>query len=83
MRRLWKKGFVLRTREPVYTFENWHKGRAGLVGNTRAVNRYVLNDSDAGAVYVKYDERKKDGGSKGIVSKAKRILEFLEENKDT
>jgi len=82
LRRLWKKELILRTREPVFRFENHHKGRAGLVGNTRAVNYYVLNDSDAGAVYVKYDERKKDGRSEGIVSKARRILEFLRENKD-
>ena len=57
LRRLWKKELVFRTREPVFMFENYHKGRAGLVGNTRAVNYYALNDGDAGAIYVKYDER--------------------------
>ena len=63
LRRLWKKELILRTREPVFNFENCHKGRAGLVGHTRAVNYYVLNDGDAGAIYVKYDERMKDGRS--------------------
>ena len=82
LRRLWKKEFILRTREPVFEFENHHKGRAGLVGNTRAVNYYVLNDGDAGAIYVKYDERMKDGRSKGIVSKSKLVLDFLKKNKD-
>jgi len=82
LRRLWKKELILRTREPVFKFENCHKGRAGLVGHTRAVNRYVLNDCDAGAVYVKYDKRMKDGRSKGIVSKAKMVLDFLRKNKD-
>ncbi|MCZ2808222.1 MAG: hypothetical protein O2V44_02590, partial [Candidatus Bathyarchaeota archaeon] len=82
LRRLWKKELILRTREPVFKFENCHKGRAGLVGHTRAVNRYVLNDSDAGAIYVKYDERMKDGRSKGIVSKSRLVLDFLKKNKD-
>lgn len=82
LRRLWKKEFILRTREPVFMFENYHKGRAGLVGNTRAVNYYVMNDGDAGAIYVKYDERMKDGRSKGIVSKSQLVLNFLKKNKD-
>ena len=77
LRRLWKNEVILGTREPVYRFENCHKSRAGLVGNTRAVNYYVLNDGEAGAIYVKYDERMKDGRSKGIVSKSKLVLDFL------
>ena len=77
LRRLWKNEVILRTREPVYRFENCHKGKAGLVGNTRAVNYYVLNVGEAGAIYVKYDERMKDGRSKGIVSKSKIVLDFL------
>jgi len=82
LRRLWKKELILRTREPVFKFENCHKGRAGLVGHTRAVNYYVLNDGDAGAIYVMYDERMKDGRSKGIVSKSRLVLDFLKKNKD-
>ena len=82
LRRLWKKEVILRTREPVFRFENCHKDRAGLVGHTRAVNYYVLNDGDAGAVYVKYDERMKDGRSKGIVSKSRLVLDFLKKNED-
>ena len=77
LRRLWKKEVILRTRGPVYRFELCHKGKAGLVGNTRAVNYYVLNVGEAGAIYVKYDERMKDGRSKGIVSKSKLVLDFL------
>jgi DNA-binding MarR family transcriptional regulator len=82
LRRLWKKELILRTREPVFRFENCHNGRAGLVGHTRAVNRYVLNDGEAGAIYVKYNERMKDGRSKGIVSKSQLVLDFLRKNKD-
>ena len=77
LRRLWKNEVVLRARESVYRFESCHKGKAGLIGNTRAVNYYVLNAEEAGAIYVKYDERMKDGGSKGIVSKSKLVLDFL------
>jgi len=83
LRRLWKKELILRTREPVFMFENHHKGRAGLVGNTRAVNYYVVNNGhDVGAQFVKYDERKKDGRSKGIVSKSQLVVDFLKKNKD-
>lgn len=41
LRRLWRRGFILRTREPVYRFESSHKGRAGLLCNTRVINYYV------------------------------------------
>jgi len=83
LRRLWKRDFVLRTRQPAFEFETCHKGRAGIVGHTRAVNHYVVNDGrEIPCRFVSYDERKKDGRSRDVESKASKILNFLRENKD-
>jgi len=83
LRRLWKKDLILRTKEPTFEFETCHKGRAGVVGYTRAINRYVVNNGhEIPCQFVKYDERKKDGRSKYVKSKASKILNFLQENKD-
>ena len=46
LRRLWIKGLILRTREPTFEFETCHRGRAGSVGHSRAVNYYVVNNGD-------------------------------------
>ena len=79
LRRLWKRSRILRTREPTFEFETDHKGRAGVVGYTRAINHYVVNNGhEIPARFVKYDERKKDGRSREIESKASKILNFLE-----
>jgi DNA-binding MarR family transcriptional regulator len=78
LRRLWKKGFVLRTREPSFEFETCSRGRAGVSGYTRAINYYGVNNGDElPADFVKYDERKKDGRSRDVESKANRILDYL------
>lgn len=45
LRRLWKRGLVLRIFEPSFEFENSSKGRFGATGYTRAINYYVENDS--------------------------------------
>jgi DNA-binding MarR family transcriptional regulator len=82
LRRLWRRGLALRTREPVYRFESSHRGRAGLLRNTRAINYYVVNNGEVGGDFVRYCDRKKDGRSKGIESKSRRVLEFLRQNKD-
>jgi DNA-binding MarR family transcriptional regulator len=83
LRRLWKKGFILRTREPVFEFETSNKGRAGVVGYTRAINYYAVNNgSELPANFVKYDERKKDGRSRDVESKAYGILCYLRNNKE-
>jgi len=82
LRRLWKKDRILRTHEPTFEFTTDHKGRAGIVGYTRAINRYVVNNGhEIPARFVRYDDRKKDGRSREIKSKASRILDFLKENK--
>jgi len=83
LRRLWKRGLILRTREPSFEFETKGKGRAGVVGNTRSINHYAANDGrELSAVFVEYDERKKDGRSNGVESKANKVLEFLKINGD-
>jgi len=83
LRRLWKKGFILRTREPSFEFETCSRGRAGVSGYTRAINYYAVNSgSELPANFVKYDERRKDGRSRDVESKADRILCYLLNNKD-
>ena len=75
LRRLWKKGVILRTIEPVFEFETSHKGRAGITGYTRAINYYAINNgSELPADFVIYDERKKDGRCRVVESKADGIL---------
>ena len=83
LRRLWKRGLVLRTRKPTFVFETKCRGRGGVVGFTRAVNYYAVNDGhELPADFVRYEDRRKDGRSREIESKASRILNFLESNKD-
>jgi DNA-binding MarR family transcriptional regulator len=83
LRRLWKRGFILRTRESSFDFETSHKGRAGITGYTRAINHYgVNNGNELPANFVKYDERKKDGRSRDVESKAYGILNYLINNKE-
>jgi len=83
LRRLWKKNKILRTREPTFEFTTDPKGRAGIVGYTRAINHYVVNNGhEIPSSYVTYDERKKDGRSREIESKASKIISFLRFNKD-
>jgi len=84
LRRLWKKGLILRTREPAFLREKVLKGRAGTKFNTRAVNYYVLDVKGRNQVldFVEYQSKKRDGRDKGVKSKARKILEFLQQNKD-
>lgn len=71
LRRLWIKGLILRTREPNFEFDTCHRGRAGCVGYNRANNYYVVNDGqEIGSQFVGYEDRKKDGRSRDIESKA-------------
>jgi hypothetical protein len=59
LRRLWTRGLILRTREPSFEFETNGKGRAGVTGNTRAINYYIVNNNhDVPASFVSYDDRK-------------------------
>jgi len=83
LRRLWKKDFVLRTRESTFEFETLSKGRGGIVGYTRAINHYIVNNGhEIPASFVSYGDRKRDGRSRDVESKASQVLNFLETNKD-
>jgi len=83
LKRLWKKGLILRTKRPVFKRNAVRKGAAGVVINTRAVNYYALSDdSGIGSDFVRFSEKMKDGRDSGIKSKAKMILEFLEKNEN-
>jgi len=77
------KGIILRTREPTFEFETYHKGRAGCVGYNRAINYYVVNNGqEVGSQFVGYEDRKKDGRSREVESKASKILNFLKKNEN-
>lgn len=83
LRRLWKKGLILRTCEPVFVFETKCRGRGGVVGYSMAINYYAVNNGrELPPNFVRYEDRKKDGRSRGIESKASKILNFLKDNRD-
>jgi DNA-binding MarR family transcriptional regulator len=83
LRRLWKRGLVLRTREPSFEFETRSRGRAGVTGYTRAINYYAINNgNELPGNFVKYNERKEDGRSRDVESKAYEILNYLINNKE-
>lgn len=78
LRPSWIKGLILRTRETTFEFETCHRGRAGSVGYARAVNYYVVKGKEIGSQFVAYEDRKKDGKSRGIPSKASQIVNCLQ-----
>ena len=83
VRRLWRRGFLLRTRNPVYVFNTKGKGRAGVVGNTRAIYYYAVNNGvELPASFIDYKDRSKDGRNKEIESRAQKIIQFLREHSD-
>jgi len=88
LNRLWRGGRVLRTAEAIYESERVFKGRAGVSSHTRPYHLYVVAPAGmrevalGGLRYVAYGEEYVDvRGGRGL-SKAKRILRFLEENID-
>ena len=57
IRRLWRRGFLLRTRDPEYVFGTKSKGRAGIVGFTRAVYYYALNNGqELPSSFIRYED---------------------------
>ncbi len=38
----WKRGLILRTKEPIYEYERRFKGRAGISQTTRPYHLYLL-----------------------------------------
>ena len=81
LRRLYFRGYILRTQKPIFKFETSGKGRAGIVGYTRAIHFYVANDGrELSSEFVKYDDRLKDGRNKGCESKARKVFSYLKEH---
>lgn len=85
--RCWTSGFVLRTKEPIYEAEKVFKGRGGQSANTRAYHLYVLKGGkDATTIddkqFVGFSKENLDArGGRGF-SKARLILNFIQENKN-
>ena len=68
----WRKGLLLRTKEPIYEFERRFKGRAGISQTTRPYHLYLLRPDGRdhlrlnGHEFVKYAKKHLDvrgGGS--------------------
>ena len=84
--RCWRAGLVLRTAEPTYEKERVFRGRAGSSAHIRPYHRYLLRHegldeaSVDGMRFVGYSEEYLDPRGGGKLSKAKRVLNFLEDN---
>ena len=84
----WEKGFVLRTKEPLYESERIFKGRGGVSATTRSYHLYVLKPEGMNSLlidgheFVKYSEEYLDVRGGGKLSKAQRILNFLNSQRD-
>ncbi|MHA1631896.1 MAG: hypothetical protein ACTSXC_03685 [Candidatus Freyarchaeota archaeon] len=84
----WRKGLLLRTKEPIYEFERRFKGRAGISQTTRPYHLYLLRPDGRdhlrlnGREFVKYAKEHLDVRGGGKLSKAQRIINFLKEHKD-
>jgi hypothetical protein len=84
----WKKGLILRTKEPLYESERIFKGRGGISQNTRPYHLYLLKPKGKDSVrlgshdFVKYDREYLDARGGGKLSKAQMILNFIEKHKD-
>jgi len=83
----WKKGLILRTKEPIREYREYFKGRVGIKGNVRSYYLYLLRPKDIGTLslvgqqFVTYSEEYLDKrGAKGE-SKSQVVLKFLEENR--
>jgi len=88
MARCWRGGYVLRTAEAVHESERVFKGRAGVSVHNRPHHLYVLGPEGSGELvlegrrFVAFSEEYLDPRGGGGVSKAQRIMGFLEENGD-
>ena len=84
----WKRGLILRTKEPIYEFERRFKGRAGISQTTRPYHLYLLKPEGKdlvlvdGREFVKYAKEHLDVRGGGQVSKAQRVLNFIKKHRD-
>jgi hypothetical protein len=87
--RCWRRGLVLRTARSLLSHERVFKGRGGVTRHVRPFHLYLLRPEGVGEVvvgghrYVGFSEEYLDPRGGGGLSKAKRVLGFLEENADS
>jgi len=85
--RLWKAGRVLRTAEAVCERETVFRGRSGSSSHTRPYHLYLLAPGGVdeltvdGRRYVAYAEEHLDPRGGGGMSKAQRVIGYLEEHR--
>jgi hypothetical protein len=88
MHECWKRGVILRTETPIYEGFEAFRGRRGFTRNIRAYYVYVLKPPHRdtlqlqGYRFVGYAKRYLDPRGSRTVSKAQRILGFLEKHAD-
>jgi len=88
LHRCWEKGLILRTEQTLYEHERIFKGRRGLSQTTRPYHLYLLKPEGKefaaieGRRFVSYDKKYLDVRGGGKVSKAKRILDYVQKNQD-
>ena len=86
--RCWKRGLILRTAKPIYEHERIFKGRGGVTQTTRPYHLYLLKPEGKDSVvidghrFVDYSKEYLDVRGGGRISKAKKILNYVQENKD-
>jgi len=79
---------VLRTAEPIYEHVRVFKGRAGITQTTRPYHLYLLKPEGRDSVVidglrsVSYAPKYLDARGGGKISKARRILNYIQEHKD-
>jgi hypothetical protein len=84
----WKRGLVLRTKDPIYKYERRFKGRAGISQTTRPYHLYLLRPEGRDSIrvdgrkFVKYAKEYLDVRGGGKVSKAQRVLNFIKNHRD-
>lgn len=84
----WKRGLILRTPKPLYQQERVFKGRAGTSRHTRPYHLYILKPEGVDSVEIKgnrfvgFSQEYLDPRGGGKISKAQRILSFLQKNGD-
>jgi len=84
--RCWREGYVLRSRDAVYERERVFRGRAGASSHMLPYHLYMVKPESLdqatvdGRVFVGFSEEHLDPRGGGKISKAKRVLNFLEAN---
>ncbi|MFQ6074973.1 MAG: hypothetical protein ACE5Z5_02400 [Candidatus Bathyarchaeia archaeon] len=85
LRRLWRRGAILRSEKPEAVHSRILRGRAGIRRNLRRFHFYILNQGDCpptvkGVRFVAHNGNSSKRNS--LQSKASLILNFLKDNSD-